>query len=154
MDPKRTRSISRRIRFVFYQSKCEVTIRLVVFEKKNVCFFAQSFSPCSAWLLRPVQLVPSLITAPELLWPTQTVKNALCFQTASSKSTSVSPFPVRLWKGWKFTAWVLLPSCAAGNKKRKSASGFLSNKVAQPFSSKEKMPSQGAIQDICLLDGT
>lgn len=40
MDPKRTRSISRRIRFVFvfYQSKCEVTIRLVVFEKKTKMF--------------------------------------------------------------------------------------------------------------------
>lgn len=38
MDPKRTRSISRRIRFVFYASKCEVTIRLVVFEKKTKMF--------------------------------------------------------------------------------------------------------------------
>lgn len=37
MDPKRTRSISRRIRFVFYASKCEVTIRLV-FEKKTKMF--------------------------------------------------------------------------------------------------------------------
>lgn len=36
--PKEKRSISRRIRFVFYQSKCEVTIRLVVFEKKTKMF--------------------------------------------------------------------------------------------------------------------
>lgn len=42
-----------------------------------------------------------------------------CFYTASSKSTSVSQFPVRLWKDWKHS-WVLLPSCDAGNKKKKS----------------------------------
>lgn len=72
MGPKRTLSISRKIRFLFFQSKCEVTIKFVVWEDKNLfvslthlSFYLSLFS----WITQASPIGPP---ASELLWPKQT----------------------------------------------------------------------------------
>lgn len=147
-DPKRTLNISRRMRFFFFQSKCEVAIRFVVWEEnKSICLSDQSFS-----IFVFFQLDYSDQSNRSIHWHPQS-RMQVCFWSASSKSVPISWY--WLWKGWRLTAWVLLLSCNAGNKKKKSQHLASSQtKLLSPFHPRKKMPSQGAFQDICLLDGT